>query len=113
MFRYTARQRILGPEHTQTLESGNNLGGLLHLVNRLAESIAIHRELYGIRRRVLGEQHPHTAMSLSNIHTLERAISRDTVRRMREHPGAPPAPASQFASEVAEVLRQHHAAALP
>jgi len=59
------RQRVLGPEHPDTLKSMNNLAIVLWHEGHYADAEKLHRETLDIRRRVLGPEHPDTLNSMN------------------------------------------------
>ncbi len=61
------RQRVLGPEHPDTLKSMSNLAFLLDREGHYAEAEKLDRETLDIRRRVLGPEHPDTLASMNNL----------------------------------------------
>ena len=61
------RQRVLGPEHPDTLASMNNLANVLDDEGHYAEAETLYRETLDIRRRVLGPEHPDTIWSTNNL----------------------------------------------
>lgn len=61
------RQRVLGPEHIDTLAAMNNLANLLHDRGKNAEAGSLHRVALDARERTLGPDHPHTFASLNNL----------------------------------------------
>ena len=52
------RQRVLGPEHPDTLTSMNNLGAALDSSGQHAEAAAMHKQVLEVQQRVLGPEHP-------------------------------------------------------
>src|SRR6266849_4480788 len=59
------QQRVLGPEHPDTLTSMNNLA--TDLDDSDAEAEKLFRETLDIKRRVLGPEHPDTLLAMSNL----------------------------------------------
>jgi len=67
------RQRVLGPEHSDTLESANSLAITLSHEGRYADAEKLFRETLDIRRRVLVPEDPDTLKSMNNFaYVLER-----------------------------------------
>ena len=64
------RQRVLGPEHPDTLDTMNSLASALADEGRSAEAEKLYRETLDIRRRVLGPEHPDTLKSMNNLATV-------------------------------------------
>jgi len=95
------RQRVLGPEHPDTLTSMNDLALDLDDSGHYAEAEKLEREALDISRRVLGLEHPDTLMLMSNLgNTLwqeghypeAEKLNRETLGIQRrvlgpEHPG--------------------------
>src|SRR5258708_6287500 len=63
------RQRVLGPEHPDTLTSMNDLATDLDDSGHYAEAEKLEREALDISRRVLGPEHPGTLMLMNNLAT--------------------------------------------
>src|SRR6266852_4447749 len=61
------RQRVLGPEHPDTLTSMNDLALDLDDSGHYAEAEKLEREALDISRRVLGPEHPDTLILMSNL----------------------------------------------
>ncbi|MER7827960.1 FxSxx-COOH system tetratricopeptide repeat protein [Streptomyces sp. NPDC096097] len=59
--------RILGPEHTDTLTSRNNLGNALFGMGEPAEAIRLLRQTLDDRARILGPEHPDTLTSRNDL----------------------------------------------
>ena len=65
------RERVLGPDHPDTLASRNNLASVLAQQGRLAEAESAFQAVLASRRVVLGPEHPDTLASqalLTGIH---------------------------------------------
>jgi tetratricopeptide (TPR) repeat protein len=71
-----ARERTLGPDHTDTLTSVNNLAVLLKTQGKLAEAEPLSRRALEARERTLGADHADTLMSASNLASLLQAQSK-------------------------------------
>ena len=65
-----AEERLLGPEHPDTLRSVNNLGNLLWNKCTYNEAEALYRRALQGRERVLGPEHPKTLMVANNLGVL-------------------------------------------
>jgi tetratricopeptide (TPR) repeat protein len=61
------REKVLGPEHPDTLASVNNLGSVLERQGKYEEAEAIHRRALEGREKVLGPEHPDTLSSVDNL----------------------------------------------
>jgi len=94
------RQRVLGPEHPDTLDSRDHLADDLDALGHYAEAEKLERQTLEISRRVLGPDHPDTlrfASSLANTlwqegrHPEAEKLDRETLAIRRrvlgpEHP---------------------------
>ncbi|MEI7728188.1 MAG: tetratricopeptide repeat protein [Verrucomicrobiota bacterium] len=60
-------ERVLGPEHPDTLSSLNNLAILLSGKGDVAAAESLYRRALETRERVLGPEHPDTLSSLNNL----------------------------------------------
>jgi len=81
----STRERVLGPEHPETLRTRNNLAHAYLAVGRIQDAIAIYEPLLSTQERVLGPEHPETLRTRSNL-----ALVYQDAERLREH-GPPPA----------------------
>ncbi|MGV1004336.1 MAG: tetratricopeptide repeat protein, partial [Candidatus Nanopelagicales bacterium] len=77
----TDRERILGPDHPDTLTSRNNLAGAYREAGDLERAIALFQATLTDRERILGPDHPDTLTYRNNLAgahyaagDLERAI---------------------------------------
>ena len=61
------QERVLGPDHLDTLNSRNNLAAAYWAAGRAAEAIALHERTLADRERVLGPDHPSTLQSRNNL----------------------------------------------
>ncbi|KAJ5888167.1 FabD/lysophospholipase-like protein [Penicillium taxi] len=61
------RERVLGPEHPDTLTSVSNLGSVLDSQGRYEEAEAMHQRALEGREKVLGPEHPDTLTSVNNL----------------------------------------------
>ncbi|MGY2026961.1 tetratricopeptide repeat protein [Nocardia gipuzkoensis] len=75
---HTRHQRILGPNHSETLTTANDLAHAYESAGRVAEAIALFEQNLDDRIRVLGASHPHTLMSRGNLATAYQAAGRLT-----------------------------------
>jgi len=62
-----ARERVLGPDHPDTLGSRNNLANAYWAAGRTDEAITSHEQTLAARARVLGPDHPETMQSRNNL----------------------------------------------
>jgi tetratricopeptide (TPR) repeat protein len=73
------REKALGPEHTSTLDTVNNLGILYRDQGKLAEAELIFQRALKEREKALGPEHKSTLDMVNNLGTLE--LCRLTTRR--------------------------------
>ncbi|CUS06611.1 unnamed protein product [Tuber aestivum] len=66
------REKILGPDHPDTLTSVNNLAGVLQSQGKYDESEEMHRRALEGREKILGPDHPNTLSSVKNLATVVR-----------------------------------------
>jgi tetratricopeptide (TPR) repeat protein len=62
-------ERVLGPDHPDTLSSRNDLASAYWVAGRVAEAIPLHQRTLADMERVLGPDHPHTLQSRGNLAT--------------------------------------------
>jgi tetratricopeptide (TPR) repeat protein len=62
-----AREKVLGPEHPDTLTSVSHLGSVLECQGKYEEAEAMHQRALKAREKVLGPEHPDTLTSVSNL----------------------------------------------
>ena len=63
-------ERVLGPDHPDTLGTRNNIAGLTGETGKAAEALRLFQELLPDRERVLGRHHPDTLTTRNNIAAL-------------------------------------------
>ena len=61
------QERVLGPDHPDTLTSRNDLAEAYQAAGRAAEAIPLHERTLADRERVLGPDHPDTLTSRNNL----------------------------------------------
>ncbi|MFD3643683.1 tetratricopeptide repeat protein, partial [Streptomyces griseus] len=61
------RERVLGPDHPDTLESRNNLANTLDDLGERRQAAELHRRNLADRERVLGPDHPDALESRNNL----------------------------------------------
>ena len=66
----TLAERVLGPDHPNTLATLNNLATVYSEQGRYADAEPIYKRVLETRERVLGPEHPDTLISLNNLATL-------------------------------------------
>ena len=69
------RERVLGADHPDTLNTRNNLAGAYLSVGRLAEAIDAWEELLPDCQRVLGREHPLTKLVQKNLEAAKRKMN--------------------------------------
>ncbi|MFD4444695.1 tetratricopeptide repeat protein, partial [Nocardia sp. NPDC058519] len=72
-------ERILGPEHPDTLATRHNLAGAYRTAGRLREAIALYQQTVADRERILGAEHPDTLSSRNNL-----AYAHESAGRLEE-----------------------------
>jgi tetratricopeptide (TPR) repeat protein len=60
-------ERVLGPDHPNTLSSRNDLAGAYQSAGRLGDAIPLYETTLADRERVLGQDHPDTLGSRNNL----------------------------------------------
>jgi tetratricopeptide (TPR) repeat protein len=60
-------ERVLGPDHPDTLQSRNNLAIAYQAAGRTEEAIGLHEQTLATRERILGPDHPDTLASRNNL----------------------------------------------
>ena len=71
-----ASERVLGPDHLDTLTSRNNLALAYRAAGRNGEAISLHEQTLAARERVLGRDHPGTLTLRNNLGNAYRAAGR-------------------------------------
>ncbi len=67
------REKTLGPEHSDTATSLNNLANLLRDQGDFAGARSLHERALAIREKALGPEHSDTATSLNNLAMILKA----------------------------------------
>ena len=70
------QERVLGPDHPDTLTSRDNLAVDYQEAGRTAEAISLHEQALATRERVLGPDHPDTLGSRNNLAVAYQAAGR-------------------------------------
>src|SRR5262249_13388767 len=92
------REAALGPDHTGTLASRNNLAYVYRAAGRTAEAIALDEATLMLRESKLGPDHPLTLQSRINLagayesmgrRAEAEGLYRDVLDRKAEKPGSP------------------------
>src|SRR6266571_2593187 len=68
------RERTLGPEHTNTANSLNNLAELYLKMGDYAKAEPLRQRALKIWEKALGPEHPNTANSLNNLALLYKSM---------------------------------------
>ena len=71
-----ARERVLGPDHPDTLTSRYNLATGYRAAGRTEEAITLHEQTLAARERILGPDHPDTLNSRNTLAIAYRAAGR-------------------------------------
>ena len=69
-------ERILGPDHPDTLDSRNNLASAYQNSGRLEQAIPLFEQNLADRERILGPDHPDTLTSRNNLASTYRFAGR-------------------------------------
>ncbi|WP_189428446.1 tetratricopeptide repeat protein, partial [Streptomyces thermoviolaceus] len=72
----TDYERILGPDHPDTLTSRHNLAIALYAMGRHQEAADLHQRNLTDRERILGPDHPDTLTSRNNLARVQAAAAR-------------------------------------
>ncbi|OCK99064.1 TPR-like protein [Cenococcum geophilum 1.58] len=70
------RESNLGPEHSDTLDSINNLALVLWSQGKYGEAEKMHRRVLGVREKVLGLEHSGTLNCINNLALVLRSQGR-------------------------------------
>jgi tetratricopeptide (TPR) repeat protein len=70
------QERVLGPDHPDTLNSRNTLAVVYRAAGRLDKAVSLHEQTLAARERVLGPDHPDTLKSRNNLALAYRAAGR-------------------------------------
>ena len=62
-----SQERVLGPDHPDTLTTRNNLAGAYDSAGRFGEAIELYEQVLFERERVLGSDHPDTLTTRNNL----------------------------------------------
>ena len=62
-----SQERVLGPDHFDTLTARNNLAGAYEDVGRFGEAIELYEQVLADQERVLGPDHPDTLTTRNNL----------------------------------------------
>ena len=88
------QERVLGPDHPDTLTSRDNLANAYRAAGRTDEAISLHEQALAARERVLGPDHPDTLNSRNNLAPAYQAAGRTGRRSACTSRSWPPANAS-------------------
>jgi tetratricopeptide (TPR) repeat protein len=69
-------ERILGPDHPDTLSARNSLATACHAAGRIADAIPLVQQTLDAQERLLGTDHPSTLASRNNLASAYRATGR-------------------------------------
>jgi len=62
-----SQERVLGPDHFDTLTARNNLAGAYEDVGRFGEAIELYKRVLADQERILGFDHPDTLTARNNL----------------------------------------------
>jgi tetratricopeptide (TPR) repeat protein len=68
--------RVLGPDHLETLNSRNSLAVAYQAADRVAEAVSLLEQTVAVQTRLLGSDHPDTLMSQNNLAAAYRDVGR-------------------------------------
>jgi len=69
-------ERLLGPDHPDTLNARHSLAAAYHAAGRDADAIPLVEQILAVRERLLGADHPSTLASRNNLASAYRATGR-------------------------------------
>ena len=69
-------ERVLGPDHSDTMRLRNNLARAYREAGRIADAIPLLQQTVAARERLLGADHPSTLASRNNLASAYRATAR-------------------------------------
>jgi tetratricopeptide (TPR) repeat protein len=69
-------ERVLGPDHPDTMNARNGLAAAYHAAGRTADAIPLVQQALAARERLLGADHPSTLASRNNLASAYRAAGR-------------------------------------
>ncbi len=95
---WESRQRVLGPEHSDTLDSLDTYAQSLGSLGRKSEAADLLQQCLKARQRILGPKHPDTLTTMNNLAIVLGNLGRDSdgiellreVLRIRKDEGAVP-----------------------
>ena len=65
-----AREQVLGPDHSDTLTSRNNLANAYRDAGQISEAIPLIERMLAARERMLGADHPKTRLRETTLLSL-------------------------------------------
>ena len=86
------RQKVLGPEHPDTVRSLNSLAEIYQAMGEYAKAEPLLQEALRIRQKFLGPEDPDAVASVDNLAVLYRAMG-DVCQSRTALPGSAPDPA--------------------
>jgi Tfp pilus assembly protein PilF len=75
------QEKILGPEHPDTMTSMNNLGVALGQQGRYHEASVLLQEALALREKILGLNHPDTVTTRNNTQICVEKSQKNTPGR--------------------------------
>jgi len=77
--------RVLGPEHPDTLATMHNLALVIGDLGRLEDACKLFEETLAVQKRVLGPEHPDTLLTMSNLALALKNLDKlDEVHRLSQ-----------------------------
>ena len=78
------RERVLGPDHPDTLVSSREVAVGLGWLGRWSDALTVYREVAEARDRVLGADHPDTLTARNDeAHCLQQLGNDEEAQRLR------------------------------
>ena len=71
-----SQERVLGPDHFDTLTARNNLAGAYKDVGRFGEAIELYKRVLADQERILAPDHPDTLTARNNLAVAYRYVGR-------------------------------------
>jgi hypothetical protein len=76
-------EKVLGPEHTDTLTGMHNLAFTLKQLGKFLDALSLLKECADLRNQVLGSHHPHAISSTNALRAWEIAPSQSLESQQR------------------------------
>ena len=72
------RERVLGPDHLDTIAARGNLGSAYHSAGKMASAVQLYEQACDSYQRVLGPDHPDTLARCANLASAYYSVGRLT-----------------------------------